>query len=210
MVFSSQPSQASQRNTTHLLEQLTAFLLSHHRQDIIDVLAAIDVDDERHHSVTCSLTELGAWNAEVASRVVNDAAECMDVFDTALLSVQNQIVGQLQDASLTVKQHIHARLFAPPGFSSATQSSMTPSPVSSVRSELLNSLITISGTVAKTGVVNVLESRKTFECTSCGYRFAVVVDDLTNDVSLPKECPSTNASCAADTFRESQVRAEPA
>jgi hypothetical protein len=37
-----------------------------------------------------------------------------------------------------------------------------------------------------------------------------VVDDLTNDVSLPKECPSTNASCATDKFRESQVRAEPA
>ena len=65
--------------------------------------------------------------------------------------------------------------------------------------------ITITGTVAKTGVVNVLESRKAYECTSCGYRFAVVVDDLTNDVSLPKQCPSTNASCDSDTFRENPM-----
>lgn len=189
--------------TTHrLLQQLKSFLLSHHRRDVIDLLAEVDQDDERHHSVTCSLTELGAWDPDVASDVVNSAGESMDVFDTALLSVQNQLLQELQDPALTVKQHVHVRLFGPPGFSSGSPGT---TPRSSIRSELLNTLVTITGTVAKTGVVNVLESRKTYECTSCGYRFAVVVDDLTNDVSLPKQCPSTNASCNSDTFRENQM-----
>ena len=190
------------QNTHRLLQQLSSFLLSHHRRDVVDLLAQVDEDDERHYSVTCSLTELGAWDPDVASRVVNSAGESMDVFDTALLSVQNQLLQELQDPGLTVKQHVHARLFGPPGFSSGSHGA---SPLSSIRSEMLNCLVTITGTVAKTGVVNVLESRKTYECMSCGYRFAVVVDDLTNDVSLPKQCPSTNASCNSDTFRENQM-----
>ena len=205
MTLSSQPMTTQlplSQNTHRLLQQLTTFLLSHHRREVIDLLAAVDQDDERHHSVTCSLTELGAWDPDVASRVVNSAGESMDVFDTALLSVQNQLLQELQDPGLTVKQHVHARLFGPPGFCSGSHGA---SPLSSIRSEMLNCLVTITGTVAKTGVVNVLESRKTYECMSCGYRFAVVVDDLTNDVSLPKQCPSTNASCNSDTFRENQM-----
>ena len=202
IMTASQPTQLPLSQNTHrLLQQLTSFLLSHHRGDVIDLLAAVDQDDERHYSVTCSLTELGAWDAEVASQVVNSAGESMDVFDTALLSVQNELLQELRDPALTVKQHVHARLFGPPGFSSGTRGSS----LSSVRSEMLNTLVTVTGTVAKTGVVNVLESRKTFECVSCGYRFAVVVDDLTNDVSLPKQCPSTNASCDSDVFRENQM-----
>lgn len=177
-----------------LLSQLSSFLLSHHRKDILDILAEVDVDDERHYSVECSLTELGAWNADVASRLVHDAADCLDVFDTALLSVQNVIVEELVDSVLTVKQNVHVRVFGPPGFSGSSSSS--------IKSELLNNLVTVTGTVAKTGVVNVLESRKLYECTSCGYRFVVVVDDLASDVSLPKECPSTNASCNSSVFRE--------
>ena len=192
--------------TARLLEQLSAFLLSHHRQDVLELLARVDKEDEqRHHSVTCSLTELGAWDPSVASRVVDRARENMEVFDTALLEVENVLMGQLQDPGLSVKEHVRVRLVGPPGFSGITVDAVDATKRTSVRAELLNTLVGITGTVAKTGVVNVLESRKNYECTGCGYRFAVVVDDLTNDVSLPKQCPSTEASCNSDTFVENQL-----
>ena len=209
--LASQPcSQPYSQTTNLLLQQLSSFLLSHHRQDVLNLLARVDKEDEqRHYGVTCSLTELGAWDASVASRVIQNARESMEVFDTALLEVENVLIEQLQDPRLSVKEHVRVRLVGPPGFSeSGFEETTAHSKRSNVRAELLNNLVGVTGTVAKTGVVNVLESRKNYECASCGYRFAVVVDDLTNDVSLPKQCPSTTmteASCNSATFVENHL-----
>lgn len=179
------------------------FLVEHYEGDILKVLQ--DVSDEQcHHGVLVSLTELGAWNMEVAEKVLNNVAPCLEIFDTALLSVQNKMMQRIlhEDGAnspmCSVKENVHIRLFAPPGgLRPATVWDRPMDNRTMIRSELIDSLVTVTGTVAKTGVVKVLESRKLFQCTSCGYTFAIVVDDFSNEVSLPKKCPSGSSQHAS-------------
>lgn len=182
--------------TAVLFPVLCEFLREHHEQDILHML--YDSSDEcHHHGVMVSLTELGAWNMEVTERLINSVAPCLELFDTALLSVQNEFMqrilgGDDKNARMcSVKENVHIRLFGPPGgLRPAVDIDRHMDGRTLIRSELIDCLVVVTGTVAKTGVVKVLESRKLYQCTACGFTFAVVVDDFVDDVSLPKQCPS--------------------
>lgn len=182
-----------------LFPLLCDFLREFHREDILRVLQETDGDDHggKHHGLLVSLVELGAWNSEVTERLITRVAPCLDVFDTALLSVQHEIMQQAvanddrNSRLYSVKDHVHIRVFGPSGgVHQILGRDRSMDSVTMVRSELIDCLVTVTGTVAKTGMVKVLESRKLFQCTSCGFMFAVLVDDDTNDVCLPKQCPS--------------------
>ncbi len=179
-----------------LFPLLCEFLREKYEEDILQLLRNVS-DEQCHHGVLVSLTELGAWNMEVAEKMLNNVAPCLEVFDTALLSVQNDMMQHIlsedgaNSGMCSVKENVHIRLFGPPGgLRPAVDWDRPMDNRTMIRSELIDSLVTVTGTVAKTGVVKVLESRKLFQCTACGYTFAVVVDDFSNEVSLPKQCPS--------------------
>lgn len=179
-----------------MLPLFCEYLRQHHKDDILQVLHDTS-DDQHHHGVLVSLTELCAWNIEVAEKLLLNVGPCLEVFDTALLSVQNEMMQSIHredDKSsrvCSVKENVHIRLFGPPGGLRPVIEWDGPIDTRTmIRSELIDSLVTVTGTVAKTGVVKVLESRKLYRCTSCGYTFAVVVDDFSSDVSLPRQCPS--------------------
>ncbi|WPT18270.1 Putative DNA helicase MCM9 [Picochlorum sp. SENEW3] len=226
----------SQSDSLKWLErEISDYLYKRKRQDIVRLL--LNAQPEDHQGLPLSLTELGVWNLEVAEYVFNNPIQSIEAIETGILRVQNVVLQELvakqeggdeegiaweqQDVGkvstpvvslsqrhrYSVKENVHARLFGPAGM----MNGLAPlSPGQSVaRSELVDCLVTLTGTVARTGVVKVLESRKLFECASCGYKFAVVVDDFTNDVSLPQQCPSSSSTggvgssvCTGGTFRQ--------
>ena len=191
---------------------LCDYLRHNHLQDILQLLEEKDVN--AHYGITLSVASLASWNLDITDKIVNDPTQFIDVLETALLSVQSLIIQEGVQSHIgnkrceySVKENTHARLFIPPGMMHGL---LPLSPGQTVaRSELVDCLVTMTGTVARTGVIKVLESRKLYECTCCGYRFAVMVDDFTNDVNLPGTCPSDASSsdqaratsCTGSTYK---------
>ena len=55
----------------------------------------------------------------------------------------------------------------------------------------INRLISVSGTVVRTGQIKMLQARRDFVCVKCKYRFSVEADlEQRHQMTLPPECPS--------------------
>eukprot|EP00889_Picochlorum_renovo_P005565 jgi/Picre1/32595/NNA_007941.t1 len=176
----------SQSDSLKWLErEISDYLYKRKRQDIVRLL--LNAQPEVHQGLPLSLTELGVWNLEVAEYVFNNPIQSIEAIETGILRVQNVVLQELVAKQEGGEEE---------GIAWEQQD------VGKVSTPLCHYLSAI-------GVVKVLESRKLFECASCGYKFAVVVDDFTNDVSLPQQCPSSSSTggvgssvCTGGTFRQ--------
>jgi DNA helicase MCM9 len=94
--------------------------------------------------------------------------------------------------SACVKNHVHARLLRLPPLPEFNKST-----ISDIRSSEVESMIQLSGTVVKTGVVRMLEVSKEYQCTNprCRYRFTVKADpEQDNLMPHPRICPSAKVT----------------
>lgn len=88
--------------------------------------------------------------------------------------------------SWTVKESCHLRLHHLPCCKELCKSTVT-----SIRASDINRLLSVSGTVIRTGVVKLLHSRREYMCAKCRHRFYVEVDiEQRHAMPLPDECPS--------------------
>ena len=65
--------------------------------------------------------------------------------------------------------------------------------VSSIRSADLNRLLSVKGTVIRTGQVKMLHSERTYTCAKCGGHFKVLADMAQrHQMAMPPECAAEN------------------
>lgn len=87
---------------------------------------------------------------------------------------------------MTVKPSVHARLHHLPCCTEFCKPT-----VSSIRADDINRLISVSGTVVRTGQIKMLQARREFICVKCKHRFHVEADiEQRHSMTLPPECPS--------------------
>lgn len=179
-----------------LKKESIKFLLGNNREAILSVLKV--QSRVEHVGVAISLTELASRAPTVAEYVFRNPTKGLEILETSLLNAQNELMeeyirtGVESAVSCSVKENVHARLFGPPGRLNGCEK-----PVSA---DLIGCLVTMTGTVARTGLVKALESRKFFQCAECGYQFAVVLDVDGSDFSLPRSCPRDSGACASSSF----------
>lgn len=88
--------------------------------------------------------------------------------------------------SWSVKESCHLRLHHLP----CSRELCKPT-VTSIRASDINRLLSVSGTVIRTGVVKLLHSRREYVCAKCRHRFYVEVDiEQRHTMQVPLECPS--------------------
>ena len=74
--------------------------------------------------------------------------------------------------------------------------------VSSIRSADLNRLLSVKGTVIRTGQVKMLHSERMYRCQKCGGDFKVFADMAArHQMAMPPECAAENLgpSCSLNT-----------
>ena len=70
--------------------------------------------------------------------------------------------------------------------------------VTDIRAEDVHRLLTVSGTVIRTGIMKLIHQRREYRCLKCDHRFPVESDfEQRNEMQLPPECPSANLAVKA-------------
>ena len=66
----------------------------------------------------------------------------------------------------------------------------------------INTLLSVSGTVIRTGQIKMLQSRREYRCAKCEHRFTLTADlEQRHQMPIPDECPSHNAKpCRSGKF----------
>ena len=120
-----------------------------------------------HYSVYINLLQLASFDIALAEILVAKPYDILLVLDKAAVEAQQKLVQQHKSQSpVTVKGLVHVRVHGLTFHLDDTASAAFPG-IGSVRSCHVDKLITVSGTVVRTGSVTMMESHKLFECTRC-------------------------------------------
>lgn len=114
---------------------------------------------------------LKAWSCACPMLHSVAALQVLSLLDDALKKAQEVLLEQQPDkAVLSVKYAVHARLcgLALHHDSLAREASPAPSDVGAAHTDRL---LTLVGTVTKTGPVKALEERRQYECTRCRHKW---------------------------------------
>lgn len=179
------------------------FLLKHCQNSLLDILRANEVD--KHYGVPLSLACLAAFDYGAVDVLTAQPRSLLPFLDAALVKAQASLMQRdLPDRHLlSVKENVHARLHGPCLFLDKAAGAAAPK-LGDISSGHLDRLVTVRGTVVRTGAVKLLEARRLYECTRCRHRFVVAADlEQGATVQLPSACPSSrDKPCIGTSFKQ--------
>ncbi|KAI9349188.1 MCM2/3/5 family-domain-containing protein [Obelidium mucronatum] len=164
-----------------LSSQMAADLIEMQKEQIEALLFASD--ETVFYSLEVDMSIYIETNAYVCSQILARPSETLPLLDKALVMAQTHLKDLIQDNhNLTVKNLVHVRCTRLPQVP-ALQFQRIP------RSEHVGKLINFVGTVIRTGMVKMMETRKIYQCASCNGRFYVNVErELGYQVIKPTRC----------------------
>ncbi len=113
------------------------------------------------------MIQLAAFDVGLAETLIEQPLETLLLLDKAAVVAQQKVLQEHQaQGSLSVKGLVHVRIWGMPFHLDSESSSIFPD-IASVRSCHVDKLLTITGTVVRTGSVTMMESHKLYECTRC-------------------------------------------
>lgn len=175
------------------------------REILCAVLDASDV--HAHFRVDISCIELLQINMLLGNLLLNRPLQLMPLFERALVGEQKTILEQGlcspggDGCAASVKENVHVRLGQVP-----LAPELQKPTISSVRNGDVGRLLSIRGTVIKTGIVKTLVYSKWFECVACRCRMKVFADaEQGYHICAPTSCG--NPSCDSSRFCSVDVEA---
>ena len=134
-------------------------------QELVQLVQKTEINE--HYSVCINMMHLAAFDIGLAETLIEHPRETLLMLDKAAVSAQHKVVQEHQTQSaLSVKGLVHARVWGMPFHLDHTAASVFPG-IGSIRSCHVDKLLTVSGTVVRTGSVTMIESHKLYECTRC-------------------------------------------
>lgn len=189
---------------TKLDDQLfLPFILKNYEIDLLQILGAYNT--EVHYGVEISTVLLASQDYAAAEILFSNPRGILPFLDSSLIAAQQAILDKQNSSSrhhLSIKENIHARLRGPATFLDTSSREACPQ-IADISAGHIDKLITITGTVVRTGTVKLLEARRLYECNKCHHRFVVAADlEMGATVQLPTFCPSNKPRpCIGTNFR---------
>ena len=171
------------------------YLLKNHEQEIRDILQDPNPSVSKHHAVAVSFLDLLEENMILGTLLAHHPFDLQQYFDDAVVEAQRELMSQLPEEEcafdgLCVKESCHLRMHRLPRCSEMWKPTVT-----SIRASDINRLLTVSGTVIRTGIMKLIHQRREYRCTKCEHRFHVESDfEQRNEMKMPPECPSSGLS----------------
>ncbi|EPS61634.1 hypothetical protein M569_13161, partial [Genlisea aurea] len=128
-------------------------------------------------------------NPSLARLVFSKPIESFPLFDESADWAQKVMFDDLKKMrNASVKAHVHVRINA---CGSPLECPETFPSIGRVRVKHRGILLTLKGTVIRSGAVKMIEGQKIYECRVCKHRFKVFPEVETRfSVSKPINCPS--------------------
>ncbi|CAG9461513.1 unnamed protein product [Pedinophyceae sp. YPF-701] len=188
-------------NQLEIVEAFTPVLLKLCGLRLEEVLLAPGVYE--CYGVDVNMTELAAEAVHLAEGLIRAPRGVLRSMTVALQRAQEEILEHHpQRASMARKDNVQVRPHGLPYYLDPSDPTLHPG-ISGIRSVHVGKLVTILGTVARTGAIQMLEAGRLYECTRCNHAFIVDADLESGGVlPIPTACPNhTDAPCAGKSFR---------
>ncbi|XXG86465.1 hypothetical protein AAC387_Pa11g1357 [Persea americana] len=175
---------ASDSNHIHAL---CRFLLHHHSQQLRSIL--LSSDPMLHYPLLINFAELIEADPALASLVFSQPTEFLPLLDNAALLAQGIFQEKFKDReSVLFKEFVHVRINI---CGSPLEFPETFPRIGRVRVKHRGILLTLKGTVIRSGTVKMIEGEREYECRKCKHVFKVYPElETGNSIRLPTSCPS--------------------
>jgi DNA replicative helicase MCM subunit Mcm2 (Cdc46/Mcm family) len=159
----------------------------------LEHIALLNCKPEEHLSFTVSTLDLSHFDSALAYNLIHYPKLLLDIFNESLLEALTALVKhpslfKKHGAHGSIKKRCHIRIVSLPPIAELNKDT-----ISHIKSNDVNHLIQISGTIVRTGSVQMLIVSKEYQCmnSKCAYRFRVHVDpEQGNTLPTPRCCPA--------------------
>lgn len=175
------------------------FIVHHYLEELEAILLA--EDDLLHYPLQVDFAELLEASPPLAKLLYAQPAKFLPYFDDAAFLAQGVVLeAHKHSGNMAVKENVHVRINVN---GSAMECPETHPSIGRVRVEHTGKLITLKGTVIRSGGIKMLEGEREYQCTKCKHRFKVFPElEAGNIVRQPTSCPSQRANaCQGSSFK---------
>ncbi|KAL3538681.1 hypothetical protein ACH5RR_002047 [Cinchona calisaya] len=180
----------------HHVKELAGFLIKHYTEQLQSII--LSPDPRLHYPLVVDFAELLDDNPTLAHLLFSYPNEYLPVFDEAAIWAQKVIFEDLKKwENASVKEYIHVRINVS---GSPLECPETFPSIGRVRVKHRGILLTLKGTVIRSGAVKMIEGEKVYECRNCKHRFKVYPEvETRNSIPKPTICPSQSPKFCEST-----------
>ncbi|GAB2292015.1 DNA helicase mcm9 [Dionaea muscipula] len=179
---------------------MVSFVLNYHSDQLHSII--LSPDPRLHYPLFIDFAELLDDNPRIAQLIFCKPSDYLPRFDRAAILAQGHALKDLEGGSsaATVKDYVHVRVNVS---GSPLECPETFPSIGRVRVRHRNILLTLKGTVIRSGAVKTVEGERVYECSKCKNTFQVFPEmENGNYIKPPSSCLSEKStSCEGTRFR---------
>ncbi|XP_062233313.1 probable DNA helicase MCM9 [Phragmites australis] len=179
------------------VRELASFLRKFYSDDLRILL---DAEPTEHFPLVVEFAELMDFDPKFANELYSRPGKPLRVLDRAAQCAQREMIEESGNLKTEAHEFVHVRIDvsgSPLEFPEASPS------IGKVKVKHMGTLLTLKGTVIRSGGVKMIEYERDYMCRKCKYRFKVYPDmEAGNRINLPASCPSKSSrGCASASFQ---------
>ncbi|XP_024029253.1 probable DNA helicase MCM9 [Morus notabilis] len=181
------------------VKSLAAFLIRRHSDQLSSI--ALSPEPKLHYPLFVDFAELLEDDPPLARLVFSQPTEYLRFFDQAAVWAHKVILGDLKGSDKGIKKEfIHVRIDV---CGSPLECAETFPRIGCVRVKHQGLLLTLKGTVIRSGAIKMYEGERLYMCQKCQHNFLVYPElETRNSIQLPSYCPSQRSKpCEGTKFR---------
>ncbi|KAJ4817552.1 Minichromosome maintenance family protein [Rhynchospora pubera] len=173
------------------------FLKHFHSDDLRSII--LSPDPSLHYPLIVHFAELLNFDPDLAYELFSKPTELLHKFDEVAHASQQEILKDLKDGA-SEKKFIHVRINVS---GSPLECPETFPSIGRLRVKHRGILLTLKGTVIRSGAVKMIEGERKYQCKKCKHQFTVYPEIETgNRINLPSFCPPQGSKqCEGVSFQ---------
>ncbi|KAF9660826.1 hypothetical protein SADUNF_Sadunf19G0004000 [Salix dunnii] len=180
------------------VKSLAEFLMTHHSEQLHSIV--VSPDPKLHYPLCIDFTDFLNENSRLAHLVLAQPTVYLLLFDRAAFWAHKIVIKGLKFGEKGVeKKFIHVRINV---CGSPLECPETFPSIGRVRVKHRGILLTLKGTVIRSGAIKMYEGERMYQCRKCKHVFPVYPElESRNSITLPSFCPSQRSkSCEGSRF----------
>ncbi|KAG9152561.1 hypothetical protein Leryth_024714 [Lithospermum erythrorhizon] len=178
-------------------KEMAAFLIESHSDQLKTIL--LSPDPRLHFAILIDFAEMMEENPSIANLIFSQPTEYLPLFDDAAVWAQRIVFDDVKNLdNASVKEYVHVRINVS---GSPLECPETFPSIGRLRVKHRGILLTVKGTVIRSGSVKMIEGEKIYQCKMCTHRFKVYPEvETRNSIPNPTCCPSQVKKLNISTF----------
>lgn len=191
-------SESMEKEEDSEVKSLAEFLMTHHSEQLHSIV--VSPDPKLHYPLYIDFTDLLNENSRLAHLVLAQPTVYLLLFDRAAFWAHKIVIKGLKFGEKGVeKKFIHVRINV---CGSPLECPETFPSIGRVRVKHRGILLTLKGTLIRSGAIKMYEGERMYQCRKCKHVFPVHPElESRNSITLPSFCPSQRSkSCEGTRF----------